>query len=89
VSEPEVKFLFLVLLLLGGLAQVAKSEAVLPAYLVGLVIAGVFVRDRILMERMRTIAFTLLTPMYFIKAGCSCLCPRWPREPCSLSPFSP
>jgi Kef-type K+ transport system membrane component KefB len=69
VSEPEVKFLFLVLLLLGGLAQVAKSEAVLPAYLVGLVIAGVFVRDRILMERMRTIAFTLLTPMYFIKAG--------------------
>jgi Kef-type K+ transport system membrane component KefB len=69
VSEPEVKFLFLVLFLLGGLAQVAKSEAVLPAYLVGLVIAGVFVRDRVLMERMRTIAFTLLTPMYFIKAG--------------------
>lgn len=69
VSEPEVKFLFLVLFLLGGLAQVAKSEAVLPAYLVGLVIAGVFVRDRVLMERMRTIAFTMLTPFYFIKAG--------------------
>ena len=69
VSEPEVKFVFLILFLLGGLAQVAKSEAVLPAYLVGLVIAGVFVRDRVLMERMRTIAFTLLTPMYFIKAG--------------------
>jgi Kef-type K+ transport system membrane component KefB len=48
---------------------VAKSEAVLPAYLVGLVIAGVFVRDRVLVDRMRTIAFTLLTPMYFIKAG--------------------
>ena len=69
VSEPEVKFVFLILFLLGGLAQVAKSEAVLPAYLVGLVIAGVFVRDRVLMDRMRTIAFTLLTPMYFIKAG--------------------
>lgn len=69
VSEPEIKFLFLVLFLLGGLAQVAKSEAVLPAYLVGLVIAGVFVRDRILMDRMRTIAFTMLTPFYFIKAG--------------------
>jgi Kef-type K+ transport system membrane component KefB len=69
VSEPEVKFVFLVLFLLGGLAQVAKSEAVLPAYLVGLVIAGVFVRDRVLVDRMRTIAFTLLTPMYFIKAG--------------------
>lgn len=69
VSEPEVKFVFLVLFLLGGLAQVAKSEAVLPAYLVGLVIAGVFVRDRVLIDRMRAIAFTLLTPMYFLKAG--------------------
>jgi Kef-type K+ transport system membrane component KefB len=69
VSEPEIKFLFLVLFLLGGLAQVAKSEAVLPAYLVGLVIAGLFVRDRVLMDRMRTIAFTMLTPFYFIKAG--------------------
>ena len=69
VSEPEVKFVFLVLFALGGLAQVAQSEAVLPAYLVGLVIAGVFVRDRVLMDRMRAIAFTMLTPFYFIKAG--------------------
>ena len=69
VSEPEVKFVFLILFALGGLAQVAKSEAVLPAYLVGLVIAGVFVRDRVLMDRMRAIAFTMLTPFYFIKAG--------------------
>jgi Kef-type K+ transport system membrane component KefB len=69
VSEPEVKFVFLVLFLLGGLAKLAQSEAVLPAYLVGLVIAGVFVRDRILMDRMRSIAFSILTPFYFIKAG--------------------
>ena len=33
VSEPEVKFVFLMLFLLGGLAAAAKSEAVLPAYL--------------------------------------------------------
>lgn len=69
VSEPELKFVFLVLFLLGGLAQVAKSEAVLPAYLLGLVVAGVFVRDRVLIDRMRAIAFTILTPFYFIKAG--------------------
>lgn len=69
VSEPEVKFVFLVLFGLGGLAKVANSEAVLPAYLVGLVIAGVFVRDRILIDRMRAIAFTMLTPFYFLKAG--------------------
>jgi Kef-type K+ transport system membrane component KefB len=69
VSEPEVKFVLLVLFLLGGLAKVAQSEAVLPAYLVGLVIAGVFVRDRVLIDRMRSIAFSILTPFYFIKAG--------------------
>lgn len=69
VSEPEVKFVFFVLFVLGGLAKVAQSEAVLPAYLVGLVIAGVFVHDRILMDRMRSIAFSILTPFYFIKAG--------------------
>ncbi len=69
VSEPEIKFLFLVLFLLGGLASQAKSEAVLPAYLIGLAVAGVFVRDRVLVNRMRAIAFSLLTPFYFIKAG--------------------
>jgi Kef-type K+ transport system membrane component KefB len=62
VSEPEVKFLFLVLLTLGGLAQVAGSEAVLPAYLIGLAVAGVFVADRVLVHRMRATAFSLLTP---------------------------
>jgi Kef-type K+ transport system membrane component KefB len=69
VSEPEIKFLFLVLFLLGGFATAAKSEAVLPAYLVGLVIAGTFLRDRTLATRMRSIAFSLLTPFYFLKAG--------------------
>jgi Kef-type K+ transport system membrane component KefB len=69
VSEPEVKFIFLILFFLGGLASSAKSEAVLPAYLVGLVVAGVFLRDKTLVNRMRTIAFTIFTPFYFIKAG--------------------
>ena len=69
VSEPEIKFLFLVLLLLGGLAQAAGSEAVLPAYILGLAVAGVFVRDRVLVHRMRAIAFSILTPFYFLKAG--------------------
>ena len=69
VSEPEVKFIFFVLFFLGGLATAAKSEAVLPAYLVGLVVAGVFVRDKTLVHRMRSIAFAVFTPFYFIKAG--------------------
>jgi Kef-type K+ transport system membrane component KefB len=69
VSEPEVKFIFFILFLLGGLATTAKSEAVLPAYLLGLVVAGVFLRDKRLVRRMRTIAFAVFTPFYFIKAG--------------------
>lgn len=69
VSEPEVKFVFLLLLLLGGLATAATGEAVLPAYLLGLALAGAFAHDRILVRRMRAVAFSLLTPFYFIKAG--------------------
>lgn len=69
ISEPEIKFLLLMLFFLGGLATTAKSEAVLPAYLIGLVIAGVFMRDKTLMHRMRSIAFAVFTPFYFIKAG--------------------
>jgi len=69
VSEPEAKLILLVLFLLGGLASLAHSEAVLPAYLVGMVLASFFVKERALAVRLRTIAFTLLTPFYFLKAG--------------------
>jgi Kef-type K+ transport system membrane component KefB len=69
VSEPEIKFLFVVLLGLGALATAAGSEAVLPAYVAGLVVAGVFHDDRVLMDRMRSIAFAILTPFFFLRAG--------------------
>ena len=69
VSEPQTKFVALVLLFLGGLASVAGSEAVLPAYLVGMVLAPTFLKDRELPNRMHIVAFTILTPFYFLKAG--------------------
>jgi Kef-type K+ transport system membrane component KefB len=69
VSEPEIKLLLVVLLGLGGLATQAGSEAVLPAYVAGLVVAGVFLHDRVLMDRLRSIAFALLTPFFFLRAG--------------------
>jgi Kef-type K+ transport system membrane component KefB len=69
VSEVEMKFFFLVLLALGGLAELASSEAVLPAYVVGLVAATLFVEKRALMQRIRVVAFALLTPFFFLKAG--------------------
>jgi len=69
VSEPEVKLILAVLFVLGGLATQAGSEAVLPAYLVGLVVAGVFLHDRVLMDRLRSIAFAFFTPFFFLHAG--------------------
>ena len=69
VSEPEIKFVLLTLFGLGGLANLAKSEAVLPAYLVGMVLAPLFLKSRELANRIRAIAFAFLTPFYFLKAG--------------------
>ena len=68
-SEPEIKFLFLVLFCLGGLASLGKSEAVLPAYLVGMALAPFFLAQRELQLRLRAICFAFLTPFYFLKAG--------------------
>ncbi|HUK10310.1 MAG TPA: cation:proton antiporter [Stellaceae bacterium] len=69
VSEPQIKFVLLVLFGLGGLSATARSEAVLPAYLIGMVLAPIFLRDKELTHRVRVIAFTILTPFYFLKAG--------------------
>ena len=68
-SEPEIKFLFLVLFALGGLANLGKSEAVLPAYLIGMSLAPLFMARKELQLRMRAICFAFLTPFYFLKAG--------------------
>jgi len=68
-SELEAKFLLLTLFGLGALATWADSEAVLPAYMVGMVLAGTVGKDHILIRRLRTLTFGLLTPFYFIRAG--------------------
>jgi Kef-type K+ transport system membrane component KefB len=69
VSEPQTKFVALILFGLGGLATVAGSEAVLPAYLVGMSLAPTFLAQHELPQRMRIVAFSILTPFYFLKAG--------------------
>jgi len=68
-AEFETKFLLLALFLLGGLAAWSGSEAVLPAYLIGMALARVVGRDHGLLRRLRTLTFGLLTPFYFIRAG--------------------
>jgi len=69
VSEPGIKFAFLLLFGLGGLATMSNSEAVLPAYLLGLAVAGVFAQHKDLVRRLRTTVFAFLTPFYFLRAG--------------------
>jgi glutathione-regulated potassium-efflux system ancillary protein KefC len=69
VSELEAKYLLFLLFAMGGLAVWAGSEAVLPAYMVGMVLAGTVGKDHILIRRLRTLTFGLLTPFYFIRAG--------------------
>jgi Kef-type K+ transport system membrane component KefB len=69
VSEPGIKMIFLVLFGLGALALFSRSEAVLPAYMVGLALAGIFARQRDTVRRLRTTVFAFLTPFYFLNAG--------------------
>ena len=68
-SEVEAKYLLLCLFGLGALAAWADSEPVLPAYLIGMVLAGTMGKDHALVRRLRTLTFGLLTPFYFIRAG--------------------
>jgi glutathione-regulated potassium-efflux system ancillary protein KefC len=68
-SELEAKYLLLCLFGLGALASWADSEPVLPAYVIGMVLAGTVGKDHVLVRRLRTLTFGLLTPFYFIRAG--------------------
>jgi Kef-type K+ transport system membrane component KefB len=68
-SELEAKFLMLVLFGVGGLATWSGSEAVLPAYVLGMLLAGSVGRDHALIRRLRTLTLGLMTPFYFIRAG--------------------
>jgi Kef-type K+ transport system membrane component KefB len=69
VSEPGVKMVFFMLFGLGALATLSNSEAVLPAYMVGLALAGIFAHQRDTLRRLRTTVFAFLTPFYFLNAG--------------------
>jgi len=68
-SELEAKYLLFCLFGLGALAGWSGSEAVLPAYVIGMVLAGTVGKDHALIRRLRTLTFGLLTPFYFIRAG--------------------
>ncbi len=65
----RAKFVIFVLVLLGFLALWAGNEAVLPAYIAGMVLAEFSNKNKNWIFRMRTLTIGFLTPIYFIRAG--------------------
>ena len=65
----RTKWVMLILFGLGALALWSGSEAVLPAYIMGMVMAGGAAKDTAWIRRLRTLTIGLLTPFYFLRAG--------------------
>lgn len=65
----RTKWILFVLFSLGALAIWSGSEAVLPAYIAGMVLAGTVSRDLFFIRRIRTLTIGFLTPFYFLRAG--------------------
>jgi Kef-type K+ transport system membrane component KefB len=69
VIEPEIKLVFAVLLALMVLGDQAKSQAVLPAFVLGLVMSRHYQRHEEEQRRLRVVAFAFLTPFFFLRGG--------------------
>jgi Kef-type K+ transport system membrane component KefB len=69
VIEPEIKLVFVCLFALMVLADASKGHAVLPAFILGLVMSNHFAQHRQEQERLRVVAFAFLTPFFFVKGG--------------------
>jgi Kef-type K+ transport system membrane component KefB len=65
----RTKWILMVLTGLGALALWSGSEAVLPAYIAGMVLAGSAAQDAFWVRRVRTLTVGFLTPFYFLRAG--------------------
>ena len=52
-----------------GTCDVAVSEAVLPAYFVGMILSKQLNKDESFIRRMRTLTIGFFSPFYFLRAG--------------------
>lgn len=69
VIEPEIKLVFAALLVLMVLADASNGHAVLPAFVLGLVMSRHYAEHREEQKRLRVVAFAFLTPLFFIHGG--------------------
>ncbi|MGE0090095.1 MAG: cation:proton antiporter [Bacteroidales bacterium] len=65
----RTKWISFVLLSMSILALWADSEPVLPAYIIGMVLARTMEKDNSFIRRLRTMTIGFLTPLYFLRAG--------------------
>ncbi len=69
VIEPDIKLIFAVLFGIMLLAQLGNSQAVLPVFILGLVLSRSFTEHKDLQRKLRVIAFDIVTPFFFLKGG--------------------
>ena len=69
VIEPEIKLVLAILLVLMVLGTEANSQAVLPAFVLGLVMSRHYQRHQEEQRRLRVVAFAFLTPFFFLRGG--------------------
>jgi Kef-type K+ transport system membrane component KefB len=69
VIEPEIKLVFVILLALMVLGEQANGQAVLPAFVLGLVMSRHYRRHQEEQKRLRVVAFAFLTPFFFLRGG--------------------
>jgi len=72
VIEPEIKYIFLLLLVFIYFAKLGDGHAVLPAFLLGLLMSRHFTESsttKELRNRLRTVAYAVITPLFFIVGG--------------------
>jgi len=65
----RAKWALFVLIAMGVLALWSGSEPVLPAYIIGMVMAKTMEKDGHFVRRLRTLTVGFLTPLYFLRAG--------------------
>jgi Kef-type K+ transport system membrane component KefB len=68
-SEIEIKVMLVILFFLAWLAVKARTEAILPAFLIGIALAPYFAGREALLYRLRSVAFAVFTPFFFLRAG--------------------
>ena len=72
VIEPEIKYLLVLLLVFMYFANLGDGQAVLPAFLLGLLMSKHFVESsetKRVRNRLRTVAYAVITPVFFIVGG--------------------